>query len=396
MKKFLRVVLLTAVCLTMSIPASADISDHLTFWLTMDIDTANNGDLFDASGKGVAATMKNGPSAIYDGAIGNALHFNGISYVTLPNTACEDFTISFWMRTTETAPSDANWYKGRGLVDAEVGGVTDDMGISQIENTVMFGVGNPDTNIKGTAAVNDGEWHHVVCTREQATGTMALYIDGALQGTATANTAALRKSSDLLIGDGHGYDAYVGDMDEVRLYNAVLSGEDIQTLYRKEGGQDDPPVPEDKVKPIYKTSAFRKDSASYLKKGRIAKMSMAGVEVTPAEQDGVLYVPARFVAFCFDEYAIWDNDTRSVTIHANGRSVTMKENTNEMLLQDGRVIPAAGKMYLTDETHVWLPVEDVLKALGQKVAVDGDTIIASGAFAPIDDDLKALVAQRFE
>lgn len=396
MKKLLLFALLIGIILAMSFPASADITENLILWLTMDAETATNDMLFDASGKNVSATMKGSPTAVYDGAIGHAMHFNGVSYITLPNITSKDFTISFWIRTTETAPSDPQWYKGRGLFDGEVGGVTDDMGVSQIGDSVMFGVGNPDTNIKGFTAVNDGRWHHVVCTREQVSGTMAMYIDGILQGTTTANTAELRITPDLQIGDGHGYDSFVGDIDEVRVYSVVIAEEDILTLYSKEGGQDTPPTPVDRVKPIYKSAAFRKNSSSYVKKGRLAVMRIAGQEVTPVEVDGVIFVPARYIAFCFDEYASWDQSTRSVTIAVNGKSVTIRENSNEIVLQDGRTVQASAQMILTEETIVWLPVVDVMKALGLKVAVTEDLVIVSSAFAYIDDELIAQVIKRFE
>ena len=43
---------------------------------------------------------------------------------------------------------------------------------------------------RSTNAVNDGQWHHVVLTRDSASGLAQVYLDGTLQQSVTGATGA--------------------------------------------------------------------------------------------------------------------------------------------------------------------------------------------------------------
>src|SRR5206468_4380483 len=88
-------------------------------------------------------------------------------------------------------------------------------------------------------AVNDGRWHHVTITRDASTGTVNLYIDGVLNGSANLGTGT-KTSQFKLIGalsdvqaDGAtftGANYFNGSLDDVRIYNAVLPAEQVRAL----------------------------------------------------------------------------------------------------------------------------------------------------------------------
>lgn len=103
-------------------------------------------------------------------AAGKALQFNGISgdYAVIPRPNWMDWTISFWVKTTATGGT-GQWWNGEGLVDGEVAGVVDDFGTSLVGSKAAFGVGNPDTTITSTTAINDGRWHHLAAERSAFT-----------------------------------------------------------------------------------------------------------------------------------------------------------------------------------------------------------------------------------
>ncbi len=98
----------------------------------------------------------------------------------------------------------------------------------------FVGEGN---DMQGTVSVTDGNWHHIAVTYTGGTnGTVSMYIDGVLNitSTKTLNTA----SGPLRIGrrvDGGGNTEYFnGTIDEVRIWNYVLTQSEIQARKDKE------------------------------------------------------------------------------------------------------------------------------------------------------------------
>src|SRR5262249_25224497 len=120
----------------------------------------------DATGHGNDGTVSGGFTYATGKLGAQAAQFNGTdAYVTIPRSISNSFTIAFGVKTTATGGS-GQWYNGRGLVDGEVAGVVNDFGVTLIRTNAAFGVGNPDTTITTTNAINDGTWHHVTATRD--------------------------------------------------------------------------------------------------------------------------------------------------------------------------------------------------------------------------------------
>ncbi len=190
------------------------------------------GNAQDASGNGNNGTLSS--VTFTAGKLGAfAAQFNGSnSYVQIPLVVSNNFTISFWLKTTDTAAT-GQWWAGKGLVDGEVPGTVNDFGVSLVGGKVGLGVGNPDTTITTTNAVNDGQWHHVAATRDAVSGQMAIYVDGALRangfgplGTRTA-PPALRIGS---IQPGYSGGFLTGAMDDVQLFDRVFAAPEIPSL----------------------------------------------------------------------------------------------------------------------------------------------------------------------
>ena len=175
------------------------------------------------------------------GTAGNATAFTAsTSTGTLPSglvTALkDDFTIAYWFKSTMTAPSSTQWYGGSALLDAEVCGGTDDWGTALIDGgKVSMGIGNPDITIKSTSATyNDGAWHFVTATRNEAAGTITLYVDGAQVAT-TTGTATTARTAPTLIGMGRNpcvsTGVFTGSLDDVIAYSRTLSSGEVTNLY---------------------------------------------------------------------------------------------------------------------------------------------------------------------
>jgi len=148
----------------------------------------------------------------------------------------DDFTIAYWFNTTMTAPSSTQWYGGSALLDAEVCGGVADWGTALIDGgKVSMGIGNPDITIKSTSAgYNDGAWHFVTATRNEAAGVITLYVDGTQVAT-TTGTATTSRTAPTLIGVGRNdcvtTGAYTGNLDDVIAYSRALSSTEVTNLY---------------------------------------------------------------------------------------------------------------------------------------------------------------------
>jgi hypothetical protein len=98
-----------------------------------------------------------------------------------------------------------------------------------------------EVNPVGTLPVNDGNWHHLVYVTDKVNGILA-YIDGALDTSSLTPTgncgigcSGFDWASDFWFGTGNngrfGAGDFTGYMDEVRIYDRVLTSGEITTLY---------------------------------------------------------------------------------------------------------------------------------------------------------------------
>ncbi|MCH2161692.1 MAG: DUF1549 domain-containing protein, partial [Phycisphaerales bacterium] len=172
------------------------------------------------------------------GRNGKGLHFDGDASgdgARIPHEVHEDFTISFWMRTSSLGQgreSDPRWFQGTGLVDGEISGVVDDLGVSMIGNGIIAaGVGRPETFINSAPGYNDGEWHHVAFSRDMSSGRIRLHVDGIQVAEKIGGKQPLTSPKHLSLGrmyPGHG--AFNGDLDDVRIYDRALSPRQVAGL----------------------------------------------------------------------------------------------------------------------------------------------------------------------
>lgn len=242
-------------------------------------DTIGNGVLahynFDGGTALAADVSGNGNNLLADGAFNggtsapatnadaiagpSSVQFNGSNYLTAPpnllTALAHSFSVSVWVNTTQSSVnslhqnSDAN-----GILAADVPGSAPDLipvGLNASGN-VVFNTGdvlnNPDDELDSFGTVNDGNWHHIVVTRDQATGEKNIYIDGALDSNDSATTAPLNAPVLLTIGalsdasvmnpnspGTNGDNGYQGLLDDLQIYPRVLSTNEVAYLYDHPG-----------------------------------------------------------------------------------------------------------------------------------------------------------------
>jgi len=149
------------------------------------------------------------------------------------------FTISMWVNIPSNTYTSSNnkdcyllqkgtfeantgkWY-GLQLKDGKLTWAIDD-GVTKtnIDITVTAGATNIFT----------GKWVHIVAIRDIKNKLLKVYINGASAGSKAYTTLSIGKSDNLLIGNSTEMKPFRDSLDDIRMYNYVLSDIAIQKLY---------------------------------------------------------------------------------------------------------------------------------------------------------------------
>lgn len=196
-----------------------------------------DGDGIDIQG-GNIGTLVNGAS-FATGVVDQALSFDGVddAFVT-PLVVSYSTGVSFdaWVMTLDD----------RGMIMSGGGGATLERGMGIFIEPggilILHGTRNlnsqPNFRIQA-GSISDGTFHHVTATwtGDTTPDGVRLYVDGGLVGMATAATSIGMDSLPLQIG-GHttiGHHKLAGVIDEVEVFNRVLSPSEILALYNAGG-----------------------------------------------------------------------------------------------------------------------------------------------------------------
>ena len=203
----------------------------------------------DPSGNGVTQS-----SAAEAGS--GAAYFDGgsfLSYLTTPGPVLSalagSFTLSFWINTTQTYGNDGEpAYQGAGLVAADIPGQFNDIIPAALDGgQIGFNTGGVvDDTLNSQTDINDGNYHHIVVTRDQATGEKQIYVDGNLDNDDSATTNWLSYPRIVAVGcqiDASQSDPssaatanfFQGWLDDIQIYNRVLNPFEIAMLYNNPG-----------------------------------------------------------------------------------------------------------------------------------------------------------------
>lgn len=133
-----------------------------------------------------------------------------------------ELTIAAWIRTD--AP--AGWRSILDKRDAQADGYdlyVDPSGLPFLR------VGNQ--TLTGTTPVNDGQWRHVAGTYDG--NTLALYVDGRIETSATVGAIAIDTTGPVLVGENwaRGNSYFDGIVDEVRLYDRGLPASQVFEVF---------------------------------------------------------------------------------------------------------------------------------------------------------------------
>ncbi|MFC1792199.1 LamG domain-containing protein, partial [Planctomycetota bacterium] len=228
-----------------SLEALGEKPSKLVAWWKFDND-AN-----DSAGANHGTTQGN-PTYV-DGKVGRAISLDGDDYVDcgnpdLLNFATGDWTLSAWIKTTQTGTDEDDEHKNRGTIFANGGDQEGGIRYALIVNETILDrivlVTDDDTaKIMATArtVVNDGAWHHVVGMRKA--GQLHVYIDGVLDGSGYLSAGydlSGTSQHNAYIGvitdnrDNSLFKHFVGLIDEVCIFGGAIDANGVRALYSGE------------------------------------------------------------------------------------------------------------------------------------------------------------------
>lgn len=201
----------------------------------------------DQSGKGNNGAALGGVTLKSNsGKIGGAYEFDGVNdSIKIPASASlnvgKQATFALWYKAYDKRKNLSPSLQQNPMLEYSDG---QRPGVHVWANTIGFqwngkGTGANFVDITGNenhvASTNNlpfNEWHHLVVTYEGNSGVGRVYIDGALAATEILGSFMPQTSFDLYVGR-RPWDTqiYNGLLDEIRIYNRVLSDYEVRALY---------------------------------------------------------------------------------------------------------------------------------------------------------------------
>jgi hypothetical protein len=195
-----------------------------------------NGNANDASGNGhngtvLGATLTTDPS----GNSASAYSFDGNDYVSVPDSSVlpigsNSFTVATWAKFGSYSGDSGYYLLGQSTAGGNV-------------NKWIFFLGNTGINFitypagwigLGSYNFQSGKWYHVGITDNGS--ILTAYVNGSPIGSAGAGTIGDVSNPFFMGGVGPAEDNYhpgrifVGAMDDVRIYNRALTGDEMAAL----------------------------------------------------------------------------------------------------------------------------------------------------------------------
>lgn len=173
-----------------------------------------------------------------------SIQFNGSGFASIPHNAPNNWTVETWFKDQATDSFAGDGYnhpthyllvKGETDTDANIPYV---LGIEW--NSIFVGTRSGWRNRIIRYNLKDNQvsfnaWHHIAATFDASNRQITLYLDGlrVAQGTLSAYSNQNNKKP-LIIGKNGNQHYWVGEIDDVRIWNTVRSAVEVRNNYENE------------------------------------------------------------------------------------------------------------------------------------------------------------------
>ncbi|MEM6781300.1 MAG: LamG-like jellyroll fold domain-containing protein, partial [Pseudomonadota bacterium] len=219
---------------------NADVTDGLIgHWK---LDDTSGSTILDYSGNENDGTWGDGTGndvteETTDGIIGNALDFDGsddhVELGQIGDWRINNNTTSMWIRAESINGSDQNTFLGFGQYDYRF--EIDGQGHRCTPNAIRLDI-NSSYWLCSTTLAEIGTWYHVAASMNHDTETVTLYVNGVAEDINTTHLQNLdvaqhpNSGTDLGRRESDNDQEFHGQMDDVRIYDRVLTPDEIKIL----------------------------------------------------------------------------------------------------------------------------------------------------------------------
>lgn len=155
--------------------------------------------------------------------LGGNNEYASAAVYTRPST---DHTVSYWLRL-DNASGISRPFGCTGLWEARTNGSTGFLTSDYLQSGTL-----------GNVTLTVGTYHHVAFVQDVTNTDRFAYLDGVLVNTITTATFAGQQSGTLFLGRSPGggvAQSWFGAIDDVRIYDRVMTGNEIATIYACRG-----------------------------------------------------------------------------------------------------------------------------------------------------------------
>jgi hypothetical protein len=195
-----------------------------------------NGDLTDAGPDSLTAMSARDPVYIGDhnGAAESALYVGGtVDTIWVPARGAFDltgeFTIAAWIRADFPSHAFAS------IIDKGYAEEAYSLGVPGLvepgTTAITLKVADEEAWAADAVPMGTGEWVHVACTFDDSTDTAEFFANGASLGSSALEAELGVTGYDLRVGSSQWGDPFSGGLDQVAVFDRVLTPAEIVELY---------------------------------------------------------------------------------------------------------------------------------------------------------------------
>ena len=197
------------------------------------LDEATGTTAYDFSGNGNHGILESNPTrATSTCKVGYCINFDGVDdYVEIVPTSPitpyqQNRTVSVWFNAGSFPASDN---MGLVITGNSVNPLTPmwELNIKAGNGLDIYHGGNHYTVV--SSGINTGEWHHFVYTYNHSAGVFKGYVDGIEKLSQSVSDADYTRNN-IYLATGY-FGKYEGFIDDARIYNRVLSADEVEHLY---------------------------------------------------------------------------------------------------------------------------------------------------------------------
>lgn len=220
-----------------SVASMAVLDASLVGHWTFDVADISGTTAYDRSGNSNNATLYNGPTQV-TGQVGGALNYDGVNdYAAAPNAASlnlpNTLTISAWMKPLASYVGYASHPISKYTSTTDANYVLYYFGTTSGADRKAYYWANRG-GVWGTISASSftaplSVWKHIVLTFDSSVGGI-LYVDGSALGAPVGPGVLMTNTARLMIGES----GFQGQLDDIRIYNRVLSPAEVSAIYNAE------------------------------------------------------------------------------------------------------------------------------------------------------------------